>query len=217
MNLALVVEALILASSRPLSVEQILVLLGEDFPDLARETLRDALADIASAYQGRALELCEVAGGYRFQVCREYAHWVHRLSDERPQKYSRALLETLAIIAYRQPITRADIEDIRGVAVNSQIVKTLQEREWIRVVGHREVPGRPALLATTRQFLDYFGLRALDELPPLADLRDLDEVGRILDAGLRDATPPDAAADQAGGELPADELVVKPARSDRLH
>lgn len=172
-ELAVLLEAWLLAAGRPLSLER----LGELFeeggrPEPAR--LRDALAILARSCQGRAFELKEVASGYRLQVRERFAPWVGRLWEERPQRYSRALLETLALVAYRQPISRGEIEEVRGVAVSSNIIKTLQEREWIRVVGYREVPGRPALFATTRAFLDHFNLKSLDELPPLALLRNLE-------------------------------------------
>ncbi len=166
-----VVEGALMAAGGPLTLDQILGL----YPDEqrpARDAVRDAVAAISDDYQGRGIELVEVAGGWRIQVCRDVAPWVGRLWEERPPRYSRALLETLALIAYRQPITRGEIEDIRGVAVSTQIVKTLSERDWIRIVGHRDVPGRPALFATTRRFLDYFGLRSLNDLPPLAEIRD---------------------------------------------
>jgi segregation and condensation protein B len=140
------------------------------------DELRSALDELAQACEGRAFELREVASGWRLQVRPAHAEVVSRLWQERPSRYSRALLETLALIAYRQPITRGEIEDIRGVTVSSTIMRTLQERNWIRVVGHREVPGRPELLGTTREFLDYFGLRSLDDLPTLAELRDLDDI-----------------------------------------
>lgn len=195
MKLSLVIEALLMAAARPLNLEQLRTLLEPEFLDLSTQELREALAEIAAGYSGRSVELCEVAGGWRFQVRQTFADWVARLSEERPQKYSRALLETLAIIAYRQPITRGDIEEIRGVAVNSQIIRTLQEREWIRVVGHKEVPGRPALLATTRQFLDYFNLASLDQLPPLADLRDFDALGESLDLQSEAPESPESPAD----------------------
>lgn len=173
-ELASLLEALLLAHGKPLSLER----LAELFEDCERpepEQLKEALAHLRSSCEGRAFELTEVATGYRLQVRADYAPWVGRLWEERPQRYSRAFLETLALIAYRQPITRGEIEDIRGVTVNSHIIKTLFERDWIRVVGHRDVPGRPAMLATTREFLDYFNLKNLDELPPLAELRELVE------------------------------------------
>lgn len=168
-----VVEAALLAAEEPLGLDRLLGLFDEhERPERAR--LRAALDALAGACAGRGVELVEVASGWRYQSRREVAPWVSRLWDERAPRYSRALLETLALVAWRQPITRAEIEEIRGVAVNSHIIKTLQERGWVRVVGHREVPGRPELLATTRQFLDYFNLRSLEELPELAPLKDLD-------------------------------------------
>lgn len=192
MQLTRILEALIVSSPKPLSLDRLQALLEEEWPGIERDRLREALDELTALYAESALELKLVAGGYRFQIRQHYASWVGRLSEEKPQKYSRALLETLAIIAYRQPITRGDIEDIRGVAVNSQIIRTLQEREWIRVVGHKEVPGRPALLATTRQFLDYFNLHSLDQLPPLADLRDLEEIERSLDLGDQEMVAPES-------------------------
>ncbi len=137
-------------------------------------------------YQNRGVVLVEVSSGFRFQVAQSAAPWVARLWEEKPQKYSRALLETLALVAYRQPITRGEIEDIRGVSVSSQIIRTLVEREWIRVIGHRDVPGKPAMYATTRQFLDYFGLKKLDELPSLSEIRDLDVINAELDFGIQE-------------------------------
>lgn len=170
-----ILEAALQAAGRPLSLERMRELFDEEAaPSL--EALRQALGRLAEDCRERAVELREVAGGWRLQVRNEYAPWVGRLWEERPQRYSRALLETLALIAYRQPVTRGEIEDVRGVAVSSQIIRTLVEREWVRVVGHREVPGRPALYATTRQFLDYFNLRSLAELPPLAELREPSDV-----------------------------------------
>ncbi|MFZ5958424.1 SMC-Scp complex subunit ScpB [Pseudomonas knackmussii] len=172
-ELATLLEGILLASGKPLSLER----LGELFEEAERpepQQLRDALSILALSCAGRAFELKEVATGYRLQIREPLAPWVGRLWEERPQRYSRALLETLALIAYRQPITRGEIEDIRGVAVNTQIIKTLMEREWIRIVGYREVPGRPAMLATTRTFLDYFNLKSLEELPPLAELREME-------------------------------------------
>lgn len=183
-DLAILLEALLLASGKPLSLER----LSELFDETERPEaplLRAALTQLGRRCEGRAYELKEVASGYRLQVRERFAPWVGRLWEERPQRYSRALLETLALIAYRQPITRGEIEDIRGVQVSSQIIKTLQEREWIRVVGYREVPGRPAMLATTKIFLDHFNLSSLDELPPLAELRALEpEIAPVQDDDL---------------------------------
>ena len=171
-QLAPVLEALLLAAGRPLASERLLELFEEEERPTPRQ-LRDALAVLADLCRGRAMELVEVASGWRLQVRSDYARWVGRLREERPQRYSRALLETLALIAWRQPITRGEIEEVRGVAVNSNIIRTLQERDWIRVVGHREVPGRPALLATTRAFLDHFNLSSLEQLPALSQLQEL--------------------------------------------
>lgn len=174
-----IIEAALLAAGEPLSIERLLSIFGENPPE--RAEMRAALDDLAQDYAGRGVELIEVGSGFRLQVRQEYAQWVSRLWEERPMRYSRALLETLALIAYRQPITRAEIEDIRGVAVSTHIVKTLHEREWIRVLGHRDVPGKPALYGTTRHFLDHFNLKSLDELPTLAEIRDLDNINIQLD------------------------------------
>lgn len=175
-----IIEGLLLSAGRPLSVAALadLFLEGER-PD--NEQIRVSLNAIAQACEGRGFELKEVASGFRFQVRQKLSPWISRLSEEKPQRYTRALLETLGLIAYRQPITRGDIEEIRGVAVSSTIIRTLLDREWIRVVGHRDVPGRPAMFATTRHFLDYFNLKNLQELPPLAEIRDLDQLNPELD------------------------------------
>ncbi|KRW62207.1 SMC-Scp complex subunit ScpB [Pseudomonas sp. TTU2014-080ASC] len=172
-ELASLLEAFLLASGKANSLERLFELFEEaERPEPG--LFKQALEHLAKSCEGRAFELVEVASGYRLQVRERFAPWVGRLWEERPQRYSRAMLETLALIAYRQPITRGEIEDVRGVAVNSQIVKTLLEREWIRVVGYRDVPGKPAMFATTRSFLDHFNLKSLDELPPLAALRELE-------------------------------------------
>lgn len=177
-----IIEGFLLAAGRPLSVSAIAELFLEgERPDT--EHIRAALDDIARDCEARGFELAEVASGFRFQVRQHLSPWISRLSEERPQRYTRALLETLGLIAYRQPITRGDIEEIRGVAVSSTIIRTLLDREWIRVVGHRDVPGRPAMFATTRQFLDYFNLKSLQQLPPLAEIRDLDQLMPELDLG----------------------------------
>jgi segregation and condensation protein B len=170
-----VVEAALLAAGRSLTLND----LAQVFDALARpspEDLRGFLEALRDEYAGRGIELAETAAGYRIQVRRDLASEISRLWPERPQKYSRALLETLALIAYRQPLTRAEIEAVRGVAVNPNIIKTLLERSWIRVVGHRDLPGHPELLGTTRDFLDYFGLKSLEQLPPLAELKALSEL-----------------------------------------
>lgn len=170
-----IVEAALLASPQPLTLAQLYALFPEDEP-APRGSIEQAIAALQEACAQRGVALVEVASGFRFQVQRELQPWVSRLFAERPQRYTRATLETLALIAYRQPITRGEIEQIRGVAVNANIIKMLEEREWIRVVGHRDVPGRPALFGTTRAFLDYFNLKSLDELPPLSEIRDIDEL-----------------------------------------
>ncbi|MBA1205024.1 SMC-Scp complex subunit ScpB [Pseudomonas capeferrum] len=178
-DLASLIEAFLLASGKPQSLERLYELF-EEAERPAPAVFKKALDALAKSCAGRAFELKEVATGYRLQIRENYAPWVGRLWEERPQRYSRALLETMALIAYRQPITRGEIEDVRGVAVNTNIVKTLMEREWIRVVGYREVPGRPAMFATTKAFLDHFNLKSLDQLPPLAELREL-ELAPLLD------------------------------------
>jgi segregation and condensation protein B len=199
-----IIEAALLAYGQPLGIEQMRELF-EEFERPEAAAVRKALAALAEDCEGRPLELVEVASGWRLQVRRQYSARLSKLWQERPTRYSRALLETLALIAYRQPITRAEIENVRGVTVNPNIVRTLTERGWIRVVGHREVPGHPELLGTTREFLDYFGLKSLDELPSLAALKDMDDVGIQLDfegpvtvqaapAGLPAANDADASA-----------------------
>lgn len=179
-----IVEAALLAAGRPLSIDDLLGLF--EGPDLRpdRAAIRGAIEELRHEMDGRPIELVEVASGYRFQVKKAYSGWISRLWAERAPRYSRALLETLALIAYRQPITRGEIEDIRGVAVSTSIIRTLQEREWVRVLGHRDVPGRPALYGTTRAFLDHFSLKSLDELPPLSDVRELNTVPEDLFAQL---------------------------------
>lgn len=206
--LAGVVEAVLLAAGRPVSVAQLLELFDEPQRPPAEEVAA-ALQSLQATYAGRGVEIREVASGWRVQVRPQHADVVSRLWQERPSRYSRALLETLALIAYRQPITRGEIEDIRGVTVSTTIMRTLHERNWIRIVGHREVPGRPELLGTTREFLDYFGLRSLDDLPTLAELRDLDDIKVQLElpdeAGGQGVAPgvaeaPGAAAASVGVE-----------------
>ena len=193
------IEATLLAAGRPVSSEQLLELFDErERP--TDEQLRAALDLLAAEYESRGIELLEVASGWRVQVRSRCADVVSRLWQERPSRYSRALLETLALIAYRQPITRSEIEEIRGVSISSTIMRTLQERNWIRVVGHREVPGHPELLGTTREFLDYFGLRSLDQLPTLAELRDVETIGVQLEL--------------PGGEMPAEALEIEEVASE---
>lgn len=174
-----IIEGAILAAEAPLSIDQLMQLFEDGEPE--RLDVRDVLQEIEQDCEGRGFELKQVASGYRFQVRSSYGEWVSRLWKEKPPRYSRALLETLALIAYKQPITRGDVEEIRGVAVSTNIMRTLLEREWVRIVGHRDVPGHPALYATTKSFLDYFNLRNLDELPSLSEIKDLTQVNEELD------------------------------------
>lgn len=172
-----ILEAALMAADEPLSVDQLTRLFAHHELDSeeGRAQIRDTLAVLEAEAQGRGYELKRVASGYRYQVRQELSEWVSRLWEEKPPRYSRALLETLALIVYKQPVTRGDIEQVRGVAVSQSIMRTLVERGWIRVVGQREVPGKPSLYGTTRAFLDYFDLKSLDELPPLAEIRSLIE------------------------------------------
>ena len=197
-----IIEAALLAAGKPLTVAALAALFDEHERPAA-DDFRAALEVIRERCDGRGYELVEVASGYRFQVREKYSVWVGRLWQERPQKYSRALLETLALVAYRQPITRGEIEEIRGVAVSTNIIRTLHEREWIRVVGHRDVPGRPAMYATTRQFLDYFNLRSLDQLPALADIRDLETLNAEL--GFEPLVQEAMAGDEGGEPAPVED------------
>ena len=174
-----VVEAALLAAARPVSVPELQQIFDEQTRPSPKE-MRAVLEQLAADYEGRGVAIRETATGFRFQVRPELAHEVSRLWPDRPRKYSRALLETIALIAYRQPITRAEIENVRGVAVNPEIVKTLMERNWVRVVGHREVPGHPELLGTTSEFLDYFSLKSIEDLPPLAELKSLTDLNLQL-------------------------------------
>ena len=190
-----IVEAALLAASQPLTIVQLRGLFTLDEP-APEGSIEQALTDLRAACEGRGIELAETASGYRFQVQADVHAWVARLWSDRQTRYTRATLETLAIIAYRQPITRGEIEQVRGVAVSSNIIKALEEREWIRSVGHRDVPGRPELLGTTRTFLDYFGLKSLDQLPPLSELKDFGELDPQL--SFEDPDAPKAAALVAG-------------------
>lgn len=175
-----IVEAALLAAGRPLKTDELIAMFDvAERPDRAR--ICEALDALQTEFCGRGIALKEVASGFRIQVKPEFATWVARLWEDRPARYSRAFLETLSLIAYRQPVTRGEIESVRGVAVNTQIMRTLQERGWIRIVGHRDVPGHPAMFGTTREFLDYFNLKSLDELPTLAALRDLGGINAELD------------------------------------
>ena len=206
-----IIEAALLAAAQPLNPAQLLSLFTED-EQPSRAELSQALVQLAADCSQRGVELTEVASGFRLQVKQSLNEWVKRLWAERPQRYSRALLETLALIAYRQPITRGEIEAVRGVSVNTSIIRTLQEREWIRVVGHRDVPGKPALFGSTKIFLDYFDLQNLDDLPTLAEIRDMENLEPELElepvmpvADIREdsgelETDPEAQAEDAQAE-----------------
>src|SRR5688500_6914029 len=204
-----IVEAALLAANQPLTVVQLhgLFPLDEPAPD---GSIQQALEALQAASAGRGVELVEVASGWRFQVAADVHPWVSRLWTERQTRYTRATLETLALIAYRQPITRGEIEQVRGVAVNSNIIKALEEREWIRVVGHRDVPGKPALFGTTKAFLDYFGLKRLDQLPPLSELKDLGD----LEPELRFDPDPGHDPDAAPGPIDAGGIDAHPHERD---
>jgi len=199
-----ITEAALLASGRPMSLDQLRDLFDEHERP-ARQVMEHVMVLLDSACEGRGFELKKVASGYRLQVREAFAPWVGRLFEEKPQRYSRALLETLALIAYRQPITRSEIEDVRGVTVSSNIIRTLQEREWVRVVGHRDVPGRPAMYATTRQFLDYFNLQGLDQLPPLSEIRDLEEIGREIEKNMQAEIEFDAGSNSDESREPTED------------
>ena len=177
-NLSLIIEALLFSSSRPLNEKEILSAFDLRSPPTSNE-IKEALKSIEEKYSENSIELVKVASGYRLRIRQEYSSWVAKLWEAKPQKYSRALLETLALIAYKQPITRAEIEEVRGVSVSSQIIRTLLDRSWIKVVGHRDVPGRPALFSTTKDFLDDLNLSKLSDLPELPEIQNIPEEAQI--------------------------------------
>jgi segregation and condensation protein B len=230
-----VVEAALLAAGRPLSLDTLQELFATKGGGPERATLKNVLDSLANDYQGRGFELKEVSSGYRIQIRRTMTDWLMPLWEERAPRYTRALLETLALIAYRQPITRAEIEEVRGVVVSTNIIRTLLERSWVRVVGHRDVPGKPAMFGTTREFLDYFGLKKLDEMPTLAEIKDglpelspqtdliesLEEQARLVELGppevadsLTEARPIDLGADQGSPPLAAISEAESPPGDD---
>ena len=189
-----ILEAALFSAGQTLNIDRLMSLFPND-KHPGKDAIRSALKALQDQYlENTSLELKEVSSGFRFQVRDDYSSWVAKLFEERPARYSRATLETLALITYRQPITRAEIEEVRGVSVSSQIIKTMIERDWIRVIGHRDVPGKPALFATTKGFLDYFNLKSLNELPPLAELRDIDAINAELDLQVPNVTPVPAVA-----------------------
>lgn len=221
-----IIEAALFSAGHTLDMNRIVSLFPLD-KHPGKDAIRNALKSLQEQYlEHTSLELKEVSSGFRFQVRDDYSSWVAKLFEERPARYSRATLETLALITYRQPITRAEIEEVRGVSVSSQIIKTLLERDWIRVVGHRDVPGKPALYSTTKGFLDYFNLKSLDELPPLADLRDIDAINAELDLQIpmvpsagREAPEEDQghAESETASELPEAEALDTELNSEVIH
>ena len=211
-QLKYVIEAAMLAAGRPLNLDKLQSLFGEEEPP-ARQDIRAAIMELQAEYAERGIEVVEVGSGFRTQIRTTMTHQLDKLWEERPPRYSRALLETLAIIAYRQPVTRGEIEEIRGVVVSTNIVRTLLERSWVKVVGHRDVPGKPAMFGTTKEFLDYFGLKKLDDLPPLSELKDFDKLNIQLDLPGGDLSL-EAGDDDAGGvpdAQPGAEFDVEPA------
>lgn len=211
-ELKFILETALLAAGRPMSIDNLMDLFSGDDEPPERATVRAVLTELQADWEHRGLELVQVSSGYRFQARPSYATWMRRLWMERPARYSRALLETLSIIAYRQPVTRGEIEEIRGVGVSTSIVKTLTEREWIRVLGHREVPGRPAIYGTTKAFLDHFNLKNLEQLPPLNEVRDLERIHPDLFSEVDTPLPPmtdgdDAALEAADGDEAEVEVV----------
>jgi segregation and condensation protein B len=170
-----ILEALLSATEKPLAINFIFDLFSGDIDQPSKDDIRQAIHELVEKYEGAGLELKQVASGFRFQIRPAYETWVTRLWDQKPPRYSRALLETVALIAYRQPITRGEIEDIRGVSVSTNIIKTLQEREWVKLLGHKDIPGKPALYGTTKEFLDYFNLKSLNDLPTLSEIKDLSQ------------------------------------------
>lgn len=205
-----IIEAILLGAGRPLSIDQLLAMFAEqEKPE--RDAIREAVTALQEDYEPRGIALLQVGSGYRIQIRETMQPWVARLWEEKPARYSRALLETLSLIAYRQPITRGEIEEVRGVSVSTTIMKTLQEREWVHIVGHRDVPGRPAMYGTTKKFLDYFGLKSLSDLPSLAELRDLSAIGKDLELDLADIPElqMESTADDAGdGSTETEEVPV---------
>lgn len=213
-----ILEAILMSAGKPLTAEK-LVKMFEDEPRPSITQVKKQLAELSADCDGRGIELVEVGNGFRYQGRQEYGSYVSKLWEVKPQRYSRALLETLALIAYRQPVTRADIEEVRGVSVSSSIMKTLLEREWVHVIGHRDVPGRPAMYATTKAFLDYFNLRSLDQLPTLSEVRDLSQLEPELDLENKQFTEQNDQQDDdqdATDAAPETEVIEAPS-NESIH
>jgi segregation and condensation protein B len=208
-----ILEAVLLGADRSLTVIQMENLFELDEERPTRDEIRKALNEMAEDYETRAYELKQVASGYRLQVRQDYATWVGRLWEEKPARYTRALLETLALIAYRQPVTRGEIEEVRGVSVSSNIIKTLLERDWIKVLGHKDVPGKPSLYGTTKGFLDYFNLNSLDQLPTLAEIKDLDSINPELDLD-ENLTDEEGQDEKDSGTEPESAVKTTPAAAN---
>ena len=202
-----ILEAALMAAGEPLTIDKMLALFVEDKEPPTRDAIKAAIKLIEQESESRGIELKKVSSGYRFQAKKDFSQWVSRLWEEKPARYSRALLETLVLIAYKQPITRGEVEQVRGVAVSTNIIKTLLERDWVKVVGHREVPGRPALYSTTKAFLDYFNLKSLDELPTLAEIRDLETIKPELELDLQQADAEAIAKSNAESGRLAEEAI----------
>jgi segregation and condensation protein B len=199
-----IIEAVLMSADKPLKVNEIEALFAGDNDMPSRDEIRKSLKQLGEDYENRGFELREVASGFRIQVREDYSAWVGRLWEEKPARYSRALLETIALIAYRQPITRGEIEEVRGVSVSSNIIKSLMEREWIKVLGHKDVPGKPALYGTTREFLDYFNLKSLEDLPTLAEIKDLDQIHQELDLDIDNTDKGDESSDAESTDTDSD-------------
>ena len=199
-----IIEAVLMSAEKPLKVNDIENLFAGDNDMPARDDIRKTLKLLIEDYDNRGFELKEVASGFRLQVRQDYSQWIGRLWEEKPARYTRALLETIALIAYRQPITRGEIEEVRGVSVSSNIIKTLMEREWIKVLGHKDVPGKPALYGTTKEFLDYFNLKSLEDLPSLAEIRDLDQIHQELDLDIDNTNATDDSSDVESTDTDSD-------------
>lgn len=210
-NLTQILEAALFVADEPLSIDKLMQLFDENNQP-SKEVIKEALDALSVHYADRGVALVEVASGYRFQARAEYADQLQRLWEKRPPRYSRALMETLALIAYRQPITRGEIEDVRGVAVSSNIIRTLMERDWVKIVGHRDVPGKPALFATTKKFLDYFNLQKLGDLPPLSELVDFEALEKQL--GLQLPAPVENNEDASDDH--ADDSAVTQVQSEEV-
>ncbi|MFC1589773.1 SMC-Scp complex subunit ScpB [Pseudomonadota bacterium] len=207
-----ILEAILLSADKPMDVTHLDAIFNGDEDRPSRDDIRKALHDLADEYADRGFELKHVSSGFRIQVKQDFSEWVGRLWEEKPARYTRALLETMSLIAYRQPITRGEIEEVRGVSVSSNIIRTLQEREWIKVLGHKDVPGKPALYGTSREFLDYFNLKSLDDLPSLAEIKDLDKIYPELALDDHHAAAPDAETGPESEETA--EVVAEDNRND---